>query len=98
MRDKAAAEADRASAEAEDYASRKDDGRACSPRLRAIQIPEEGDGELDDVIRCVCSVDRLTRHGKLDDSGYTACLFSVVMHACTSFVGFGGCGTGCVVS
>ena len=54
--DKAAAEADRAAAEAEDYARRNEDGGEDTPdppSLRPIQIPEEGDGELDDMVRYV---------------------------------------------
>lgn len=54
--DKAAAEADRAAAEAEDYARRNEDGGGDTPdppSLRPIQIPEEGDGELDDMVRYV---------------------------------------------
>eukprot|EP00752_Nemacystus_decipiens_P002991 g2775.t1 len=50
---KAAAEADRAAAEAEDYARRREDGGGDTPdppSLRPIQIPEEGDGELDDML------------------------------------------------
>lgn len=53
---KAAAEADRATAEPEDYLRRKEDGGADTPdppSLRPIQIPEEGDGDLDDMVRYV---------------------------------------------